>query len=198
MCHWGSRPAVRGAGPARTAREGPWGAPAGRPASAALRQSGCHPAASPALGWARRARCREGSRERLRRGREEDQAAGLRPGAQGPESGRAALASRGARGRARCRGVQGGDPRWRVAGEAVSRGPLLVTVVIPPPAGPRRGSCGGPGWLSDRGCPAHTLPPVWVSPGACCSPRVPARLESQQLCFGSGLRLAETTSCLYM
>lgn len=79
MCHWGSRPAVRGAGPARTARERPWGALAGRPASAALRQSGCHPAASPALGWARRARCREGSRERLRRGREEDQAAELRP-----------------------------------------------------------------------------------------------------------------------
>lgn len=27
MCHWRSRPAVRGAGPARTAREGHWGAP---------------------------------------------------------------------------------------------------------------------------------------------------------------------------
>lgn len=169
MCHWRAPPAVRGAGPAHTAQEGPWGAPAGRPASATLHQPCCHPVSSAVLVWAGRVRCQEGGRGACAEaaGRTGHPVCGRELSVRTPGAppwprqvcGVALVAW----------DVQGKDQTWRVAGEEVSRGPLSYYYYFPCQPTKAAGPARGQSWLRDGGFPEQTLQVVFVSTRAFCS-----------------------------
>lgn len=179
-----SGPAVRGAGPARTAQEGDGlGSPGGRPESAAVRAScpgapGCHPD-SPGgeprcLAWAGRAG-----------------GVGCEPRPGGAPTGRLTAGSLLAGTGARCPGasptvrgrVPGRSSGWRPHFAGRRRGGrqrlaflyYLLTVFASGPtkaAGPELGQ----GQLSDGGLRRTTLEPSCASPGAFWSSRVSSGL----------------------
>lgn len=171
MCYWRARPAVRGAGPARTSREGRQGAPAGRPASAAVFAG---PAVTRAPGGRAAGDAERAATWAVRRPGE-DRTARLRPGAGGRDRGAPpGLARRvGSRSLA---GSQGGNQTLRVAGERVSGGAPFLITVISSSGRPELRVLRGAGWLGDGGFPEEILETVCGSIGAFWSPRVSSAL----------------------